>query len=263
VLTPVGLTAFSAAILGLLTARAAQNLGQHGVTKETDVAQWLVRRPVHELTSSVTIPRTAAPVTNIHVLLDLPALVAHAVGVAHIDHIAIRLVSALTGISKRLSKKNGVVVLFTIDGAEDAKRLLVSRDGFLILLEHGERVCKVEQRGCKLRVATAVHQAQVIGTLLVNWNGLGPEMLHLVALSHVRQQNRVAGPILVLDQQRLEMGQQLSARNITVCDDRPNLRLFHLGLLIDNKCVFAPPLVTVHPGQGHKHLPVMFLLLRV
>jgi hypothetical protein len=78
VLGPVGLETLHVAILGLLASRATQNPGQHRVTLHTHVAYPLVRRPVLELAVGVAIPYTSASIANIHVLLDLAAMAAHA-----------------------------------------------------------------------------------------------------------------------------------------------------------------------------------------
>ena len=92
-LAPVGLAALCPAILDLLAARATQDLGQHRGTLNTHIALRLVRWPMLQLAISVAIPRTVASITLAHVLVDRAALVAHAVVVAQIDHVAIALLS--------------------------------------------------------------------------------------------------------------------------------------------------------------------------
>ncbi len=96
----VGPAALCAAVLGLETARAALDLGQHRIAMQANIAQRLVRGPVLQLALLVAIPHTAASSAPLHLLLDLAALVAHAKFVAHIDRVAIGLLNMLTGSSQ-------------------------------------------------------------------------------------------------------------------------------------------------------------------
>ncbi len=104
-LAPVGPAALCAAVLGLEAARAAIDLGQHRIAVQTDIAQRLVRGPVQQLALLVAIPHTATSSAPLHLLLDLAALVAHAVFVAHIDRVTIGLSNALAGSSKTLGRQ--------------------------------------------------------------------------------------------------------------------------------------------------------------
>ncbi len=171
---PVGPAALCIAVLGFETARAALHLGQHRIAMQAHIAQRLVRSPVLQLALLVAIPHTAASSAPLHLLLDLAALVAHAVFVTHIDRVAIGLLNMLAGSSKTLSKNNRALALMTKHILVDDERLLIPRDGLLVMLELVEQEREVVQRGCVLRVVGAVKSPVKFNCLLVAGNSLPP-----------------------------------------------------------------------------------------
>ena len=148
VLAPVGLAALCPAILDRHAARTTLDLGQHRGALNAHITLRPVCGPMLQLAIGVAIPRTVASITLAHVLVDRSALVAHAVVVAHIDHVAIALLSQLAGQCKALGNLNSALVLVTIHMLVDGEHLLISRDGLLILLEVAEQHSEVVQGGC-------------------------------------------------------------------------------------------------------------------
>ncbi len=153
--------------------------------ESANIAQRLVRGPVLQLALLVAIPHTAASSAPLHLLLDLAALVAHAMLVAHIDRVAIGLLNALAGSSKTLGKKDSALVLGAIHPLPDDKCLLISWDGLLVLLELVEQQREVAQCSRVKWVVDAVQVAAVLNSLLVAGDSLVPLLQTLEANSHV------------------------------------------------------------------------------
>ncbi len=169
-LAPVGPAALCAAVLGLETARAALDLGQHRVAVQADIAQRLVCGPVLQLALLVATPHTVASGAPLHL--------------AHmIDHVPIGLLNMLASSSKSRGKKNSMFVLATKHSLVDDERLLISRNG-LVLLELVEQDREVVQRSGVLGMVGGVQVASELNSLLVAGDTIVPFVQELVANGH-------------------------------------------------------------------------------